>query len=100
LTSLTESFPLVLLESAREKTPVITTDVGGVRDMIPDDSYSIVLDDSEVKTIVTALKKLFQLKKDNKLKEMGTKLYEFTSKRFSIHSFEQSIYRMYKLSKK
>ena len=55
LTSKTESFPLVLLESSREKVPVITTDVGGVRDMIPDSSYSFVLDDANVSTIRDAL---------------------------------------------
>ncbi len=39
----TESFPLVLLESARECTPAITTDVGGVKKMIPDSTFGFIV---------------------------------------------------------
>src|SRR5699024_5727898 len=38
LPSLSESFPLVLLESARRKTPVIASDVGGVGELLTTDS--------------------------------------------------------------
>ncbi len=98
LTSATESFPLVLLESSREKTPVITTDVGGVRDMIPDSSYSWVLNGSEVNEIAAALQHVLQLKKDKKLEEIGERFYQYTSKHFSVQSFAKSIYDAYKMS--
>jgi L-malate glycosyltransferase len=100
LTSKTESFPLVLLESAREKTPVITTDVGGVRDMIPDSSYGFVLENSDVNTIIGALEKMYDLKKHHKLTEMGERFYQYTSSHFSIQKFAESIYKSYKLSKR
>ena len=49
LTSKTESFPLVLLESARECTPAITTDVGGVKKMIPDASFGFIVEVDNVR---------------------------------------------------
>ncbi|MCQ6278675.1 glycosyltransferase [Bacillus sp. EB600] len=99
LTSKTESFPLVLLESSREKVPVITTDVGGVRDMIPDSSYSFVLDDANVNTIRDALEEVFDLKQEKRLEQMGEKFYNFTSKRFSVQAFAESVNNVYKMYK-
>jgi L-malate glycosyltransferase len=99
LTSKTESFPLVLLESSREKVPVITTDVGGVRDMIPDSSYSFVLPDSKVHTIVDALEKMFKLRQEGKLGVMGDRLRQFTSSHFSVQAFADSVLHVYKMYK-
>jgi L-malate glycosyltransferase len=96
LTSKTESFPLVLLESSKEKTTVITTDVGGVKDMIPDKSYGFVLGDDKVEDISNAIIAAIELKEDGKLKGMGEKLYTFTSQNFSIQSTTDSIYQTYK----
>ncbi|MGG5255337.1 glycosyltransferase [Neobacillus sp. SM06] len=99
LLSKTESFPLVLLESSREKTPVITTDVGGVNDMIPDQTFSIVLKDDKVPTILNALEHVLKLKEENRLDDMGDKFYHYTSVRFSLNAFEKSVYNIYKLYK-
>lgn len=99
LLSKTESFPLVLLESSREKTPVITTNVGGVRDMIPDNSYGIVLEDDKVETIVNALEQVLSFKINNKINDMGEKFFQYTSTRFSLQAFEKSIYDIYKMYK-
>jgi L-malate glycosyltransferase len=95
LTSKTESFPLVLLESSKEKTPVITTDVGGVNDMIPDPSYGFVLENDKVEDISNAIKAAIELKEQDKLKEMGEKLFTYTSRNFSIQSTADSIYQTY-----
>ena len=100
LTSKTESFPLVLLESARECTPVITTDVGGVKKMIPDETYGYIVDNN-MKAIVFALKKIIKLERNNQLNIMGKRFYEYTSQRFSVQSFANSISIVYqKLIKK
>jgi L-malate glycosyltransferase len=96
LTSKTESFPLVLLESSKEKTTVITTDVGGVKDMIPDQSYGFVLSDDKVVDISNAIMAAIKLKEDGKLKAMGEKFYTYTSQNFSIQSTADSIYQTYK----
>ena len=95
LTSKTESFPLVLLESARECSPAITTDVGGVNKMIPDASFGFIVEVDNVKEIIHALKLAIQLKENNELGQMGKRFYEHTSKHFSIQSFVNSITSVY-----
>lgn len=95
LTSKTESFPLVLLESAREFTPVVTTDVGGVKKMIPDPSFGFIVEVDNVGEIKTALEKAIELKKNNELIYMGRKFYKYTSQHFSIQSFVSSIINVY-----
>jgi L-malate glycosyltransferase len=96
LTSKTESFPLVLLESSKEKTPAITTDVGGVKDMIPDDSFGYVLKDDQIEDITKAIISAIDLKENSKLKDMGEKFYIHTSQNFSIQSTVDRIYKTYK----
>lgn len=99
LTSQTESFPLVLLESARANTPVITTDVGGVRDMIPESSYGFIVN-GEKSELVTAIKKALELREAGRLSNMGIKYKDYVSRRFSIQPFVESIYNTYKLHSK
>jgi L-malate glycosyltransferase len=97
LTSKTESFPLVLLESARANTPVITTDVGGVRDMIPDPTYGFVVGTNEKEELISSIKKAMHLKEKNELFKMAEKFKRYVSERYSIHSFVESVYNIYKI---
>lgn len=96
LTSKTESFPLVLLESAREKTTVITTDVGGVQVMIPDSTYGTIITDDQANVIADEIIAMIERKKSGELKKMGERFYQFTSDHFSIQAFADSIYKVYK----
>jgi L-malate glycosyltransferase len=96
LTSKTESFPLVLLESSREKTTVITTDVGGVHTMIPDPTYGFILENDQDEAISKEIMKAIELKNSGELEKMGERFYEFTSSNFSIEAFAESIYKVYK----
>ncbi|MEW9053535.1 MAG: glycosyltransferase family 4 protein [Neobacillus sp.] len=97
LTSKTESFPLVLLESARANTPVITTDVGGVRDMIPDPTYGFVVGTNEKEELISSIKKAMLLKEKNELPKMADQFKRYVSERYSIHSFVESVYNIYKI---
>ena len=45
------------------------------------------------------LKKIFELKQENKLEQMGEKFYNFTSKRFSVQAFAESVNNVYKMYK-
>lgn len=94
LTSQTESFPLVLLESGRANTPVITTDVGGVRDMIPNESFGFIVDESE---LVSSIEIAVNMKKTGQLAKMGHQFHHYVSQHYSIESFINSIYETYKL---
>lgn len=96
LTSKTESFPLVLLESARECTPVITTNVGGVEQMIPSPEYGFIVEVDSAKEIAAAIEKAVELKKNNQLDKMGKKFFEYASGNFSVQSFADSVIKVYK----
>jgi L-malate glycosyltransferase len=95
LTSKTESFPLVLLESARACTPAITTDVGGVQKMIPDPTFGFIVAVDHKDEIVSALEKAIVLKINNELSQMGRRFYDYTSQHFSLQSFAKSIQDVY-----
>lgn len=96
LTSQTESFPLVLLESGRAGTPVITTDVGGVQDMIPDDTYGFIVKSDEKADIAALIIKAVEMKDSGVLSKMGEKFGSYVSLHFSVESFAESIYQVYK----
>ncbi|KIL43003.1 glycosyltransferase family 4 protein [Jeotgalibacillus campisalis] len=95
LTSKSESFPLVLLESAREETTVITTDVGGVRSLIPDPSYGWVVSIDDHEELASALKEAYSLKKAGELEEKGKKLRSFAQSHFSLQHLQQSLLEEY-----
>ncbi|MBT2685469.1 glycosyltransferase family 4 protein [Bacillus sp. ISL-37] len=95
LTSRTESFPLVLLESARENVPVITTDVGGVHEMIPDSKMGFIVPVDDEDSVANAIFKAIKLKEKGYLQIMGTRFNTFASENFSIQSFADSVYQAY-----
>lgn len=95
LTSKTESFPLVLLEASRERRTVITTDVGGVKKMIPDHTYGLILNDDQVETVATAIEKMIKCKENGEIVEMGKRFYQYTSSNFSVEAFVDSVYKVY-----
>lgn len=95
LTSKTESFPLVLLESARECTPVITTNVGGVDKMIPNSEYGFIVDVDSGRQLTAALQVAMGMKRKGQLNQMGKLFYEYTSRNFSVELFAETITKVY-----
>ncbi|TDL32601.1 glycosyltransferase [Jeotgalibacillus sp. S-D1] len=91
LTSQSESFPLVLLESAREETSIITTDVGGVRDLIPDSSLGWVVPVEDPEALAKAITEAFSMKQTGELKLKGVKLRKFAENKFSVQQLQKSI---------
>lgn len=59
LPSRSEGFATTLLEAAACRTPAITTNVGGVDELIPDKRYGKVIDDTSATTIANALLNAF-----------------------------------------
>ncbi|WP_449537825.1 glycosyltransferase [Ferdinandcohnia sp. Marseille-Q9671] len=96
LTSFSESFPLVILESARAKVPVISTDVGGVKDLISDDTLGRVIPVDNENSLRNALEEYIILKNNEELKVLGENLYIKASKLFSLEKFSNSIYETYR----
>ncbi|MEQ2527532.1 glycosyltransferase family 4 protein [Bacillaceae bacterium CLA-AA-H227] len=100
LASYSESFPLVLLEAAREKVPVISTDVGGVKDLVPSNSYGWVIPVRDHIKLRRTMEEAIELKKKGNLKKLGENLYERASTLFTIEHFKESVYVAYEEASK
>lgn len=96
LPSYSESFPLVLLEAARAKLPVISTDVGGVKDLIDSPSLGWVVPVNDIPALTAAMQEAIARKREGALRAMGERLYEKASKRFSIANLASDVYCAYK----
>ncbi|WP_099354856.1 glycosyltransferase family 4 protein [Fredinandcohnia onubensis] len=96
LTSFSESFPLVILEAARAKIPVISTDVGGVKDLISDSSLGKVIPVDDAESLINALKEYIKLKNKGELKVLGENLNKKASNLYSLENFSDSIYEEYR----
>ncbi|MDR6998820.1 glycosyltransferase [Neobacillus niacini] len=96
LASFSESFPLVLLEAARAKKPVITSDVGGVRELIPSKEFGWIVPVNQKEPLLHAIKEAIHCREMGKLKEMGMNLYNHASTHFTIENFRNSVLTTYK----
>ncbi|XXM72914.1 glycosyltransferase family 4 protein [Lysinibacillus sphaericus] len=95
LTSYSESFPLVLLEAARAGLPVITTDVGGVDKLIPDDSCGWIIPVEDSEALADRIGSAVKLKDTGQLSGMGKKLESYSKRHFSIEQFANNVYNVY-----
>jgi L-malate glycosyltransferase len=95
LTSYSESFPLVLLEAARAGVPVITTDVGGVDKLIPDDRYGWIIPVEDADALADRIQSAMNLKTSGHLAGMGKKLESYSKRHFSIEQFANNVYNVY-----
>ncbi|MDQ0352775.1 glycosyltransferase involved in cell wall biosynthesis [Alkalibacillus filiformis] len=96
LTSKSESFPLVLLEAARAKVPVVTTNVGDVKTLIPTKDHGWIVESDQHEAFVKTFNEAHLLKNRNKLSNNGERLYDFASKHFSLEKFYENTKRIYK----
>lgn len=93
LASYSESFPLVILEAARSYTPVISTDVGGVKDLISDSSLGWVVPIKNAEALAGAITEAINA---TNLAELGNNLYEKASRLYSIDQLAKSTEETYK----
>lgn len=100
LTSFSESFPLVLLESAKARTPVIATDVGAIGELIMDKSYGWRIKPNNVRELHAAmLDALFMFRK-GMLPLIGSKLQSHAAQKFTLEKLAENIYNVYLSMKK
>lgn len=93
LSSYSEGFPYALLEGARMKTATVSTNVGGIPEMITDGvtGYLVPSGDAEAFAEKTEL-----LCSDDELrKKMGDAFYEDADARFSVHSMVDTHINIY-----
>ncbi|AGX06512.1 glycosyltransferase group 1 family protein [Bacillus sp. NRRL B-14911] len=96
LASYSESFPLVILEAARAHVPVISTDVGGVKDLISDPSLGWIVPVKDASAIESAILAAAEEKDQRKLSKMGEKLYEKASALYSVKQLADQTLETYK----
>ena len=95
LTSYSESFPLVLLEAARAGVPIMTTDVGGVDQLIPDESYGWIIPVEDSDQLTKSLESAMSKKAQETLKLMGEKIKKYSKRHFSVEQFANNVYNVY-----
>lgn len=81
--SLSESFPIVLLEAAKAGVPVVSTDVGGVRELIKDRDHGWVVPVNDEDRLAEAMVEAISSSVDQ-LKEKGSRLYEHAARNYSL----------------
>lgn len=93
--SLSESFPLVLLEAAEQQLPVIATDVGDVNRIIRNETMGWLIEANNSEDLKTALLEAYQLWENKELKNKGLVLKEW-AKQFSLTQQAEKVWHFYK----
>lgn len=93
LTSVSESFPYVILEGARMKKPIISTRVGGITRLIRDDYNGYIIDVDDEKGLSDKI--LALLDNQEKIIYMGENLYKGVEENFSAKSMAEEHIRIY-----
>lgn len=83
LTSISESFPLVLLEAANYALPLIATDVGDMSLMIPDQSCGWIVPINNVSQLAKAIQEAYQEKQAMTLAVKGQNMRHYAKQKFS-----------------
>ncbi|MCX7921001.1 MAG: glycosyltransferase family 4 protein [Clostridia bacterium] len=94
LASLSESFPYVILEGTRLKKATISSDVGGISDLIESGVNGYLFDVGDHTKLAQYILDLAEDSK--KRREMGEKLYEKARSHFSLESMCKTQLNIYK----
>lgn len=93
LTSISESFPYVLLEGARLKKPAISTKVGGIDKLIEDGFSGNLIEVGDWKGLAKAILSL--MKDRGRIGDMGQNLYETLKRNFSAQRMAEDHHSIY-----
>jgi glycosyltransferase involved in cell wall biosynthesis len=93
LTSLSESFPYVILEGARVKKPVISTNVGGIKDLIENGYNGFLIDVGDYRALSKYILNLLEDK--SIIKTMGENLYNSVEEKFSSNKMVKDHIKTY-----
>lgn len=96
LASYSESFPLVILEAARAHIPVISTDVGGVKDLISDPSLGWIVPIKDASSMTDVIEQAILQKKEGQLSVLGNNLYTKASANYSVNQLAEKTKQTYK----
>lgn len=95
LSSYSESFPLVLLESANQHVPFISTAVGDVHKLIPNEKYGWLVPIDNQLAYTKALDDAYRSWLDDTLIAKGENIYKLASTNFSLDKLYQDTKKIY-----
>ncbi|MET3696760.1 hypothetical protein SAMN05877753_101665 [Bacillus oleivorans] len=84
LASESESFPLVLLEAANQEVPIITTDVGGVKELVLEPEMGWIVPVGDQAGYENAIKRAYDSWENGMLQEKGKSLRKHAEANFSL----------------
>jgi len=93
-TSISEGMPNALIEAAISGLPIVTSDIGGARDIVVDGKSGFICEDYQVKTYVKYISLLLdhpQMRRD-----FGLFAEEFAKKRFDVNKIGSEFNGFYK----
>jgi len=93
LTSLSESFPYVILEGVLYKDATVSSDVGGISDLIEDGMTGFLFKPGDYKKLAEHLTEL--VNNPQLRKSMGEKIYEKASREFSLENMGKTQIQIY-----
>ncbi len=94
LPSIKEGLPYVLLEAGMAKLPVISTDTGGIPEIIDDMKSGILVRSKSPTEITESI--TYMLSNKTKMKEFGQELYGKVKKEFSTEKMLKETMQIYK----
>ncbi len=94
LTSISESFPYVILEGARLKKTIISTEVGGISHLIENGHNGWLINVGDSETLADKI--IFFAENRDKIHEMGENLFETVEKNFSSKKMAENHVKIYK----
>lgn len=84
LTSISESFPYVILEGARIKKPVVSTDVGGISDLVKSGINGFLFKPGDYEQLADYIIRL--VNDENLRKRLGHEIYNSAGQTFSLEN--------------
>lgn len=93
LTSLSESFPYAILEGALMKKPIISTNVGGLKQLVEQGKNGYLVEVGDVEGLANKIDDLSLDK--SRIKEMGENLYKKVEENFSSDTMARKHVKIY-----
>ncbi len=87
-----DCFPLTLLEAEQHKLPIISTDVGAVKDIVTDSQNGLICKQRDAEDLAYKIAYLIDHPQERKV--MGEEGYRLYKNNFTIHCFETQIHKI------
>jgi len=84
-----DCFPLVLLEAMQQRLPCVTTDEGGIVDIVKDGENGLICEKRNAQSLADKL--LYLIQNESIREEMGRKGYERYIRLFTLDEFEKRL---------